>query len=214
LFARALHDCSMPKYRSVLDELQADLEATELELNETIDRANRLSDRMATLAQAMKALTDLVGFEKMPDSPDQLVLGGVDPENRRGRSLTAHVVDSVSATDSPTIETGRTPESARVVPGPTATVDRVVAVIRASSRSLTRAQVEKGMRDRGWVEPDWKVPSAAVMAALKRARDRGQLLNENGSWTLRTQADSPGATGQLETRRPPATFQVESSMTI
>lgn len=186
-----------PDQPSHVDELvhQA-LEKVEAELAELQPQFEALGTRLMNLRQVSASLRQLLSL----DLRDPGHGPGFRPTEARIRELEAlqlantRAREAVQAVEAAAVAARMRAEYSAAVYGaeadttnePTST-SRVIELLReANGESLTRKQIHEAFKLRGWIDPRWREPEAAIRMAILRAGDQPEVVRTGtNGWAYR-----------------------------
>ncbi|MFD3838916.1 hypothetical protein ACFWWC_22065 [Streptomyces sp. NPDC058642] len=166
---------------TALEVAQQQLAAAEQELVAVRERAHRevtrARERVQRLSMAVYSLRDVLAAQGV--DPGQLprvsvqFFGEVEPTH------------AIGATAGVRAETAPVEGHQSMEREPLSTTDRAVAILADAGRPMRMPELRAEWARRGWVNPRWKTPDAAITMAFHRARKAGRVGRMlDGSWVL------------------------------
>ncbi|MEV6961341.1 hypothetical protein AB0M97_19500 [Streptomyces sp. NPDC051207] len=165
---------------SALEVTQQQLAAAERELAVVRARAERdiahARERVQRLSAAVYSLRDLLATQG--DNPAQRELF-------RHEAVEVDTAHALNVAEGSVSESTTTEMHGFLEREPRSTTDRAVAILADAGRPMRMPELRREWRRRGWVNPDWKTPDAAITMAFHRARKAGKVGRMlDGSWVL------------------------------
>ena len=161
---------------------RAALQTIESEMHQLEPQYDALSVRLLRLRQTANTLRQLLGVERLPGHPvdwyDRLQAAPDAWRNRKPDfKADAELVQSAGNL------------AARPGGGDLggSSTDHVLELLReGTGTAVTRSEIVSAFRNRGWVEPSWREPDAAIRMAIRRAaRQDGVEQVSPDSWAYR-----------------------------
>jgi hypothetical protein len=172
------------------------LEKVEAELAELEPQFELLRIRLMNLRQASASLRQLLSL----DLHDQGHGPGFRPSEARNRELEAlqrattrareAAIAAQAAAMAAQVEAAEYAAvygaGADTTSEPTST-SRVIELLReANGESLTRKQIHEAFKLRGWIDPRWREPEAAIRMAIRRAGEQPEVVRTGtNGWAYR-----------------------------